>query len=329
MPSRSVILVAALFVGLSAVSSTAQADTRSAATAEHTAASGTAALWPEAYYWIKARHSGKVVTLPAGSTGNYPINLVQQGLTPTTNGHPDWQRFRPVLRKVDQYGRQWYTFHRANNSKECIRTNQETGYNLHIGPCNWSNWKYWDQIDSHYLFTAYPQSDGYWSWMGWWQNTTWDVRYGSAKDGAPILSYAPHGGVNQQFMLYKVQDAEPVNWNYSPTNSPPPAPVPTQKPDLVLTGTPSYSQTTKKITAEFTNQGNAGAGPFVVSMLIDNGVWCSVSVQSLTVGQVASITCDFTSLSPGSYNFAVNLDTFGTVAESIEGNNEYHSTFVP
>lgn len=324
-------------VAMSGAANAVAAPAAPAASAASVSTADAAPLWPEAYYWINVRHSGKVITVPGGAISSYPNypRLIQQGLGPTYNGNSDWQEFRPVLRKVDGLGRQWYTFHRKNHAAECISTYQEYGkpsFPLEMRGCGAQDyWRYWSDIPHRFLFTAFYLGDGYWTWTGWDKNTTWDISGSSVNDGGEFITYYPQNSPNQQIMLYRVEDAPYINWNYQPIDRPappPPSPAPTTlKPDLAMSGTPSYDSVKHTWTASFTNKGSANAGSFTVSMRIDGNLWCGVSVNSLGVGQVASTTCDFTSLPLGNYQYQVSLDNFGTVNESIESNNEYHQLF--
>jgi hypothetical protein len=317
----SVVMVVAVLAGLAVTAQTASAAAPAAAIAPADsvappANANASALWPEAYYWIKARHSGKVITNPTGA-GSGTVNLVQQGLSPTTNGHPDWQLFRPVLRKVDEYGRQWYTFHRMDHSHQCIRTLEDSGYPLHLQRCDYDDWHYWNQIDPHFLFTAHYQGDGYWSWMGWWKYTTWDVSGSSQNNGAPILTYGPHGQPNQQFMLYRVRDADYIDWNYSSSNAPEPTPP---KPDFQFIVGPCIKAGEQLIYATFKNVSTAAAGAFRVALQINNGTVADIGYTGMAGDATQAVSASIAGLS-GADSYNLVLDQYNTVDEENEYDN--------
>ena len=302
--------------------------------AQMATAAGAAPLWPEAYYWIVTRNTWAVFDIPGAQ---HPTVVSRVPLQQWTQNGLDHQKFRPVLRKVDSEGRQWYTFHRKGHATQCIALSgypYSTAYGkaLVMENCPLFKFSITSKIPNHLLFTAFHKSDGWWQWAAKPWGSFWDVAEGSTDDGAPIITWDHHDGWNQQFMLYFAESTPPLP---APPPPPPPDdplpppddPSPPLTPDLALSGNPTYTASTQQITANFRNQGSANAGSFVVHMAINNYVWCSNTYTGLAVGQSTTFACDMSSLASGTYTYQVVLDTYSTVAESNESNNEYHSYF--
>jgi subtilase family serine protease len=75
------------------------------------------------------------------------------------------------------------------------------------------------------------------------------------------------------------------------------------------------------------NAGTANAGAFRLSIFVNNTNIHDFVYTGLAAGQSATATYDMTGLQSGNYTYNFSIDSYNTVVESTDQNNEKHGIF--